>query len=233
MGVGSRAAVGGAVGRGERTRHRLDLDLPDLRDRQLGRRESRPFASSRTEASVRQPILRTGVIHEDFEGAALLTLGLVMAARRGTPRRFPTPRRSTRCSRREAERGTSTTAARPVRRRNGSRPTWPTWATRKPRRCPPTKRRPSTSTPTTRWRSTIALDRYPITGSIRDVDGAFQKIRERKVGRGVASGCDAIENKLRALSRRPHPLRDRLRFGSPARRSPPPRLYQADGISPT
>ena len=43
----------------------------------------------------------------------------------------------------------------------------------------------------------VALERYPIR-SIRDVDGAFQRI-ERKVG-GESLSLDAIENKLRALS---------------------------------
>ncbi len=43
----------------------------------------------------------------------------------------------------------------------------------------------------------IALERYPIR-SIREVDGAFQKV-ERKVG-GESLTLDAIENKLRTLS---------------------------------
>lgn len=43
----------------------------------------------------------------------------------------------------------------------------------------------------------VALDRYPIR-SIRDVDGAFQKIERRVAGESLS--LDGIENRLRALS---------------------------------
>ena len=54
----------------------------------------------------------------------------------------------------------------------------------------------------------IVLERYPV-GSIRDVDGAFDEIRT-KIG-GEMLTLDDIENRLREMPRRAHPLRDRLR----------------------
>jgi hypothetical protein len=72
----------------------------------------------------------------------------------------------------------------------------------------------------------IALERYPIK-SIRDVDGAFQKI-ERKVG-GEALTLDAIENRLRALS----DARIHFAIVCVSESCPPlaPRAYTAAGIS--
>ena len=72
----------------------------------------------------------------------------------------------------------------------------------------------------------IALDRYPIR-SIRDVDGAFQKI-ERRIG-GESLSLDDIENKLRALS----DARIHFAIVCASESCPPllPRAYTADGIS--
>ncbi len=72
----------------------------------------------------------------------------------------------------------------------------------------------------------IALERYPIR-SIRDVDGAFQKI-ERKVG-GESLSLDAIENKLRALS----DARIHFAIVCVSESCPPllARAYTAEGIS--
>ena len=72
----------------------------------------------------------------------------------------------------------------------------------------------------------IALDHYPIR-SIRDVDGAFQKI-ERRIG-GESLSLDAIENKLRALS----DARIHFAIVCASESCPPlaPRAYTADEIS--
>ena len=72
----------------------------------------------------------------------------------------------------------------------------------------------------------IALDRYPI-GSIRDVDGAFQKI-ERKIG-GEQLTLDAIENRLRALA----DARIHFAIVCVSESCPPlaARAYTAEGIS--
>jgi hypothetical protein len=72
----------------------------------------------------------------------------------------------------------------------------------------------------------IALDRYPIR-SIRDVDGAFQKI-ERRIG-GESLTLDAIENKLRSLS----DARIHFAIVCVSESCPPlaPRAYAAGSIS--
>jgi hypothetical protein len=72
----------------------------------------------------------------------------------------------------------------------------------------------------------IALDRYPIR-SIRDVDGAFQKI-VRRIG-GESLSLDGIENRLRALS----DARIHFAIVCVSESCPPlaPRAYTADGIS--
>jgi hypothetical protein len=72
----------------------------------------------------------------------------------------------------------------------------------------------------------IALDRYPIR-SIREVDGAFQKI-ERRIG-GESLSLDAIENKLRALS----DARIHFAIVCISESCPPlaPRAYTADELS--
>ena len=72
----------------------------------------------------------------------------------------------------------------------------------------------------------IALDRYPIR-SIRDVDGAFQKIERRVAGESLS--LDGIENRLRGL------LDARIHFAivCVSESCPPlaPRAYTAEGIS--
>jgi hypothetical protein len=72
----------------------------------------------------------------------------------------------------------------------------------------------------------IALDRYPIR-SIRDVDGAFQKI-DRKIG-GEVLTLDAVENRLRAFS----DARIHFAIVCVSESCPPlaPRAYTASGIS--
>ena len=72
----------------------------------------------------------------------------------------------------------------------------------------------------------IALDRYPIR-SIRDVDGAFQKIERRVAGESLS--LDDIENRLRALS----DARIHFAIVCVSESCPPlaPRAYTADGIS--
>ena len=72
----------------------------------------------------------------------------------------------------------------------------------------------------------IVLDRYPIR-SIRDVDGAFQKI-VRRIG-GESLSLDEIENRLRALS----DARIHFAIVCVSESCPPlaPRAYTAEGIS--
>jgi len=72
----------------------------------------------------------------------------------------------------------------------------------------------------------IALDRYPIR-SIRDVDGAFQKIERRVAGESLS--LDGVENRLRAMS----DARIHFAIVCVSESCPPlaARAYTADGIS--
>lgn len=72
----------------------------------------------------------------------------------------------------------------------------------------------------------VALDRYPIR-SIRDVDGAFQRIERRVAGESLS--LDGIENRLRALN----DARIHFAIVCVSESCPPlaPRAYTAQGIS--